>query len=343
MCTSNKYFVSFLCASWARAKERERARGGNRKNESASVSGCARENVRKKTRKREPFHQHPTLKDHLTWCEWGLLVWPCRKSRRIHLLFRAAGVRDLSEDRARTCVCTCACPCVRVCVCVCACVREKECVFVFVLVFACVCVCVCVCACVRVCMCVCICVSENACRCVCMHDCTCACAIICLYICAYARMQAYRQVYWYIQFVYTNHVWLVYWYVQFVYTSTPEKIVDLKLANAAFFIDIKYPEQVQLCLCVYIWLSVFVLCRCLMSIWIKESSVNPKSTSNQSSKPCTVLQYPSKKARQMSTTDAASCVIRKNKLCDLVYAHEYLSLSTHLILCDSSGDCIHKT
>ena len=31
------------------------------------------------------------------------------------------------------------------------------------------------------------------------------------------------------------------------------------------------------------------------TIWINESSVNPKSTSNQSSKPCTVLQYPSKK------------------------------------------------
>ena len=29
--------------------------------------------------------------------------------------------------------------------------------------------------------------------------------------------------------------------------------------------------------------------------WINESSVNPKSTSNQSSKPCTVLQYPSRK------------------------------------------------
>ena len=31
------------------------------------------------------------------------------------------------------------------------------------------------------------------------------------------------------------------------------------------------------------------------SIWVNESSVNPKSTSNQSRKPCTVLQYPSKK------------------------------------------------
>jgi len=30
-------------------------------------------------------------------------------------------------------------------------------------------------------------------------------------------------------------------------------------------------------------------------IWTKKSSVNPKSTSNQSSKPCTVLKYPSSK------------------------------------------------
>ena len=33
------------------------------------------------------------------------------------------------------------------------------------------------------------------------------------------------------------------------------------------------------------------------SIWINKSSVNPKSTSHQSSKPCTVLQYPSRKGR----------------------------------------------
>jgi len=31
------------------------------------------------------------------------------------------------------------------------------------------------------------------------------------------------------------------------------------------------------------------------SVWINKSLVNPKSTSNQSSRPCTVLQYPSKK------------------------------------------------
>jgi len=35
-------------------------------------------------------------------------------------------------------------------------------------------------------------------------------------------------------------------------------------------------------------------------IWINKSSVNPKSASNQSSKPCTVLQYPSRKMRCMS-------------------------------------------
>jgi len=34
-------------------------------------------------------------------------------------------------------------------------------------------------------------------------------------------------------------------------------------------------------------------------IWINKSSVNPKSTSNQSSNPCTVLQYPS---RTLSTS-----------------------------------------
>jgi len=32
------------------------------------------------------------------------------------------------------------------------------------------------------------------------------------------------------------------------------------------------------------------------SVWINKSLVNPKSTSIQSSKPCTVLQYPSRKA-----------------------------------------------
>jgi len=36
------------------------------------------------------------------------------------------------------------------------------------------------------------------------------------------------------------------------------------------------------------------------SIWINKSSVNPQSTSNQSSKPCTVLQYPSRKVGHMS-------------------------------------------
>ena len=34
----------------------------------------------------------------------------------------------------------------------------------------------------------------------------------------------------------------------------------------------------------------------LWHTWINKTSVNPKSTSNQSSTPCTVLQYPSKKS-----------------------------------------------
>jgi len=45
------------------------------------------------------------------------------------------------------------------------------------------------------------------------------------------------------------------------------------------------------------------------SIWINESSVNPKSTSNQSSKPCTALQYPSRKVckpRDATYTDTFS-------------------------------------
>jgi len=35
------------------------------------------------------------------------------------------------------------------------------------------------------------------------------------------------------------------------------------------------------------------------SVCINKSLVNPKSTSNQSSKPCTVLQYPSRKASEL--------------------------------------------
>ena len=41
--------------------------------------------------------------------------------------------------------------------------------------------------------------------------------------------------------------------------------------------------------------------RTLKSVWINKSLVNPKSTSNQSSKPCTVLQYPSRKAHDKRT------------------------------------------
>jgi len=40
------------------------------------------------------------------------------------------------------------------------------------------------------------------------------------------------------------------------------------------------------------------------SKYVNESSVYPKSTSNQSSKPCTVLQYPSKKINKKKITRA---------------------------------------
>ena len=50
---------------------------------------------------------------------------------------------------------------------------------------------------------------------------------------------------------------------------------------------------------IWIWIcvrisDVYTRHRTHKSIWINESSANPKSTSNQSSKSCTVLQYPSK-------------------------------------------------
>ena len=37
-----------------------------------------------------------------------------------------------------------------------------------------------------------------------------------------------------------------------------------------------------------------------------KARVNPKSTSNQSSKPCTVLQYPSKKHEELSESLSAN-------------------------------------
>jgi len=49
------------------------------------------------------------------------------------------------------------------------------------------------------------------------------------------------------------------------------------------------------------WLIHVRTIRLIRVIWLNESSVNPKSTSNQSSKPCTVLQYPSKKWHDLFT------------------------------------------
>jgi len=49
-----------------------------------------------------------------------------------------------------------------------------------------------------------------------------------------------------------------------------------------------------------LWETGFAFMSRVPGIWINESSVNPKSTWNQSSKPCTVLQYPSKRAFYIS-------------------------------------------
>ena len=59
------------------------------------------------------------------------------------------------------------------------------------------------------------------------------------------------------------------------------------------------------------------------AIWINKSSVNPKSTSNQSSKPCTVLQYPSwKGVRCDSNSDVYICVILTSHM--YMYHHVYI-------------------
>jgi len=75
------------------------------------------------------------------------------------------------------------------------------------------------------------------------------------------------------------------------------------------------------------------------SIWINKSSVNPKSTSNQSSKPCTVLQSPSRKVWHNSYrchpgSCCGSCPQRQRihnteyiHICDMACSH--VCLMTH--------------
>jgi len=75
------------------------------------------------------------------------------------------------------------------------------------------------------------------------------------------------------------------------------------------------------------------------SIWVNESSVNPKSTSNQSSKPCTVLQYPSKKVcnyrmpcHVLNTyLDAYMCVWHDLYMC--VWHDSYMCVWHDLYMC----------
>ena len=44
-----------------------------------------------------------------------------------------------------------------------------------------------------------------------------------------------------------------------------------------------------------------------------KAQVNPKSTSNQSSKPCTVLQYPSKKGATSNTGFTSESVLKRKQ------------------------------
>ena len=61
------------------------------------------------------------------------------------------------------------------------------------------------------------------------------------------------------------------------------------------------------------------------SIWIKKSSVNPKSTSNQSSKACRVLQYPSRKVLQYPSRKVLQYPSRQV----LQYASRQVIIHTH--------------
>jgi len=91
--------------------------------------------------------------------------------------------------------------------------------------------------------------------------------------------------------------------------------------------------------CTCLWKSLYPVWVYTMSIWINESSVNPKSTSNQSSKPCTVLQYPSREgsvssvATQYVKTSANQCtlccsgqVFEKSPIASALYVPLYLSI-----------------
>jgi len=74
------------------------------------------------------------------------------------------------------------------------------------------------------------------------------------------------------------------------------------------------------------------------SIWINKSPVNPKSTSNQSSKPCTVLQYPSRKVctgsyictHKYTTRDVKGTILYTTCICTAYCIRSVISSSWNL-------------
>ena len=89
-------------------------------------------------------------------------------------------------------------------------------------------------------------------------------------------------------------------------TATLFRVPSSAASNCTpYFKSYRTSYCISYCTCYFM---SYCTCYC---IWINESSVNPKSTSNQSSKPCTVLQYPSKKvyctSYCMSYCDSVRC------------------------------------
>jgi len=79
-------------------------------------------------------------------------------------------------------------------------------------------------------------------------------------------------------------------------------------------------------MCIYAYVLFMCISACVLTdacwyihithkpIWINKSSVNPKSTSAQSSKPCRVLLYPSRQGSRLMHADTYTCTHMTNAL-----------------------------
>ena len=120
---------------------------------------------------------------------------------------------------------------------------------------------------------------ESVCVCVCKRE-----------ICMYEHVYIYTSTYTYI-YIYMD----IYKYVTQICESIKTNLWDPCLSVRRGPV-LERGEESRQC-------DVFCLAHTThKSIWVNKSSVNPKSTSNQSSKPCTVLQYPSRKVPTLTKT-----------------------------------------